>query len=59
MLIDLQNRIAIKVFRIVIEAFTKILKKYRINIDFEFRNNLIYYIDSNIEKHARLCIFII
>lgn len=52
MLTNLQNCIAIK-------ASTKILKKYCINIDFEFRNNLIYYTSFNIDKHTRLCILII
>ncbi len=49
--------------RIIIEALnnldTKMLKKYRIDVDFELRNNFIYYINSNLEKHTRLCIFII
>lgn len=52
MLANLQNRIAI-------EVSTKISRKYRIDIDFELRDNLIYYTSSNIDKHTRLCILII
>jgi len=49
MLASLQDRVAIEASS---NSNTKMLKKYRIDVDFELRNDLIYYIDSNLGKHV-------
>lgn len=36
-----------------------LFRKFCIDINFELREDLIYYVDSNIEKHTKLCISIL
>ena len=56
MLAELHNRVVLKQLSINNLDKSSILKKIRTEVDFELRNNLIYYIGDN-KEHARLYIF--